>query len=442
MKSRPSLWISAGLMLGLILPSPVRPQKLTLDQAVALAREQSPTALVAQQRVAEASARVKQAQATLYPMLQLTSSYVRSDNPVQAFMFGLNQGEFSMGGDFNNPPAADNWQTSAQVQYRLFAGGRDLATWRAAQAGKRGAAHFQQAVEDELALQVIRSYLAVLTAREFVRAGESAVRDFQAGEKVMASRVEAGAALKTGLLEIQVQLAQAEERLLQAQNSLALAREAVRLSLGLDSLPFTEFNTLDELDLPQPEPITTGERPEILARTAMLEASRAELRAAKGGYLPALSAFASFDRHQGREFDGSGESWTAGLMLEWSLFDGFLTPGRVREKRAQVRMAEQEERSARLQTSVESTTARLNLENATRRQAVMDRAVKLASEHVELARRRFEQGLMLPSEVIDAENALFQAEAGLAQAKADRHYAIAALRRASGMPIIGETNHE
>lgn len=442
MNSRFSLWLSAGLAFGLILPSPVRSQKLTLDQAVVLAKEQSPTALVAQQRVAEASARVKQAQATLYPMLKLTSSYVRSDNPVQAFMFGLNQGEFSMGGDFNNPPTADNWQTSAQMQYRLFAGGRDLATLRAAQAGRRGASHMHQAVEDELTLQVIRSYLVVLTTREFVRASESAVRDFQADEKVMVSRVEAGADLKTSLLEIQVQLAQAEERLLQANNSLALARESLRFALGLDTLPYVEFSTLDELDLGEPSAQTQGERPEILARTAMLEASRAELRAAKGGYLPALSAFASLDRHQGREFDGADESWTAGLMLEWSLFDGFLTPGRVSEKRAQVRLAEQEERSAKLQTSIEATTARLNLENATRRNAVMDRAVALATEHIELARRRFEQGLMLPSEVIDAENALFQAEAGLAQAKADRHYAIAALRRASGMSIIGETSHE
>ena len=442
MKSPLSLWTSAVLMFGLTLPLPVRPQTFTLDQAVALAREQSPTALVARQRVAEASARVKQAQATLYPMLQLTSSYVRSDNPVQAFMFGLNQGEFSIAGDFNNPPTADDWQTSAQLQYRLFAGGRDLAHWKAARAGESSAEHMQQVVQDELTLQVIRSYLAVLTAREFVRAGESAVRDFQAGEQVMSSRVEAGAALRTGLLEIQVQLAQAEERLLQAQNSLALARESLRFALGLDSLPYSEFNALDELNLSEPAGPAQGERPEILARTALLEASRAELRAAKGGYLPALSAFASFDHHQGREFDGADKSWTAGLMLEWSVFDGFLTPARIREKRAQVRMAEQEERAVRVQSSVEATTARLNLENATRRQKVMDRAVALASEHVELAQRRFEQGLMLPSEVIDAENALFQAQAGLAQAKADRHYAIAALRRAWGMPIIGEADHE
>ena len=442
MKSKLLPLALVALLFGLTVAETIGSQTLTLDQAVALATEQSPTAQVAQQRVAEASARVQQARAAFLPMLRLTSSYTVSDNPVNVFMFGLNQGEFSMAGDFNNPPTADNWQTSAQMQYRLFAGGRDLANWRAAQSGRRGAEHMHRAIQNELTLQVIRSYLAVLTAKEFVRAGEAAVRDFQAGEQVMKSRVDAGAALKTGLLEIQVQLAQAEERLLQANNSLALARESLRFALGLDSLPYSEFVPLDELDLREPTSPAEGERPEIQARTAMLVASRAELRAAQGGYLPAVNAFAGFDHHQGREFDGSDDSWTAGLMLEWPLFDGFLTRSQVREKRARVHIAEQEERTARLQTSVELTTARLNLDNATRRVSVMDRAVTLATEHIELARRRFEQGLMLPSEVIDAENALFQAEAALAQAKADRHYAIAALRRASGMSIIGETRHE
>jgi outer membrane protein TolC len=110
----------------------------------------------------------------------------------------------------------------------------------------------------------------------------------------------------------------------------------------------------------------------------------------------------------------------------------------VKEKRAQLRMAEEEARLVRLQTSLERTSAESNLHEASERVAVMTHAVELAIESANLTRLRLEQGLVLSSQLIDAENALVQARAGLAEAQADRLYATAALRRALNLRILGE----
>jgi outer membrane protein TolC len=428
------------LLIVILAAVQVGAQPLTLEQAVSLAREQAPMARIAAQQVIEAEARAGQARAAFLPMLRLTTGYTASDNAVNAFMFALNQGEFQLAGDLNNPDAADNLQASVQLGLNLYNGGRDLANWRAAQAAQRGADFTRLATEEEVTRGVTRAYLAVLTAQEFVRASEAAVNAYASTEQVMSSRVTAGTALKTDLLSIQVEQAQAEERLLQSRNALALSREHLRLAIGLDSLTVTTLQTLDQVSLAQPSPTAQATRPEVRAKTALAEAARSEYRAAWAGYLPSIAAFASADYYKGWEFDGSNNSWTAGLTLNWSLFDGFFTSSSVKEKRARMTAAQEGARLAQLQTSVELTSARNSLEEATERVAVMQRAVELATEGATLTRQRFDQGLVLTSHVIDAENNLVQAEVGLARAKADRLYATAALRRALSLPILGETS--
>ena len=157
---------------------------------------------------------------------------------------------------------------------------------------------------------------------------------------------------------------------------------------------------------------------------------------------------ASADYDHGWEFDGSGDSYTAGVMLEWQLWDGQLTRGRVHEARAHRDAAEEWSRKIELAIGLETEQARLNLSAAEERLQVARRAVIQADESARLTRSRFGQGLALSTQLIDAETALTAAQVRLAQAGADRHIAIAALRRALGLPMLESSesnlhpNHE
>ncbi|MBK7092508.1 MAG: TolC family protein [bacterium] len=433
------LWVlSAVLVLGALLPQRVLSQTLTLEEALRIAQENAPTARIAQERSAQSAARVRMAESAFYPQLGISSSYVSSDNPVQAFMFALNQGKFSMQADVNNPPRADNWLLSGQVGLRVFSGGSDMANRQAANSARIGLENMELATRNEVSLQVLQAYLSVLTAEQFVRAAETAVKAFETAEGVISSRVAAGTALKTDLLNIQVQRIQAEEQKLRAGNALLLAKEGLKFALGVETLPYTEFSSLERVGIKEAPSESKGLRPELTASDAFAQAARAQLKAAKGSYLPSINAFASIDRYQGWEFDGTNDNWTIGVNAQWSIFDGFLTRSKVREKRAALNIAEEEARMTKLRTSLELESARSSMLEATKRVAVMTQATELASESATLTRQRFDQGLMLTSQVIDAENALVQAEVGLAQAKADRLFAIASLRRALNLPIVGE----
>jgi outer membrane protein TolC len=142
-----------------------------------------------------------------------------------------------------------------------------------------------------------------------------------------------------------------------AENGRALAKEGLRLIMGLEELPYSTFESLDSLTLSEPSSAEPVDRPEVLAHSAFADAARAQLRAARSTYLPNVNAFASLDRHQGWEYDGDKRTWAAGLSLEWTLFDGLFTSGTISEKHANFKVAEEAARQVRLQTSVELRSA-------------------------------------------------------------------------------------
>jgi len=92
----------------------------------------------------------------------------------------------------------------------------------------------------------------------------------------------------------------------------------------------------------------------------------------------------------------------------------------------------------RLAIDLEVQQARLNVQTARSRVEVSSKAVELASESAQLTRYRFEQGLALPTQLIDSETALTAARVRQAQARADHLIAIAAVRKALGLPQLTE----
>jgi len=123
-------------------------------------------------------------------------------------------------------------------------------------------------------------------------------------------------------------------------------------------------------------------------------------------------------------------------MVQWNLWDGKLTRGRVSEAQANLDALREEERKLRLAIDFEVEQARLQLKEAAERLAVTEAAVAQAHESAELTRARFEEGLMISTQLIDAETALIAARVRRAESEGDQRIAIAALRKALGLPQL------
>lgn len=414
------------------------PERWNIAEAVNFALKNNPDANVAMHRISSAQAAIHQAQAVFYPQLVLNAEYGQTNNPMYSFGNILNQGSFSNTIDFNNPGTTDNLRLAATVQYRLYNGGRDLAGVRGAEAQHQAEEYQRATVLSGLAYEVVRSFYTIAQAHEIVIAQDSAISAISASLSVAQARYEAGDLLKTSLLDIEVQLSTAEEKLIQARHGLNLAERAFLNLLGLQQHKV-------QLDLDQLFPQETPEnpdgslRPELQNLDAGISAAREQLKKAEGGYYPTADLFGSYQVDQGFTYEeNSGNSWMAGVRLNYNLFEGNRTAAEIAAANSMLAQTQEMKRKMELEIGLEIERAQLNLQQAAERVQVTKKMLELAEESARLSRERFREGVILSSNLIDAENRLTDAQVRLSLAKAEKAIAIADLRRAAGLAQFNE----
>jgi outer membrane protein len=408
----------------------------TLERAIRFALTNSPDVRLAQQRINAARAGLEQANSAFWPRLQFQSSYTRTDNPMMAFGSILAQHAYSPSfvPSYNDLPDMDDMNVRGLVTMPLYAGGRSVAGRKAASAGTEAARQDARAIRNALAFEVTRTFCTVLKTRQFIRAAEAAVRSYETNLSIAQKSFNAGTLLKTDLLDIEVRLAQSRDDLARARNAKELSLRALRNLLGIEQGDLNIADTTTAATTPDTDDFS--QRAELPAARQRETAAEAQLRGAKSGYIPRVNAFGSLDYDYGWRTENDGKSYTAGVMLQWDLWDGQQTRGKVREARANLESAREAQRKVRLALDLEVKQARLNLHEAKERLAVTDKAVAQAAESENLTRARFEQGLALATQLFDSETALTAARVRRAEAEADQRIAVGALRKAIGLPQL------
>jgi outer membrane protein len=406
----------------------------TLERALGQALAHNPDARLAQERIAVAQAGIAQANASFWPHLSLQSSYTRTDNPMMVFGSFLNQRAVPPGLNYNDVPDADDLNVKGFLTMPLYQGGKMSATKEVAKANSKAAELDSVAVRNSLAFEVARAFHTVLKTREFIRAADAAVQSYQTNLTIAQRRLQGGTLLKTDVLDIEVRLAQAREDQVRAGNARILAERALQNLLGIEGGEFAVADAAPRVSAPASGDYTR--RSELAAAAQHERAAEEQVRVATSGYKPRLSAFGSLDYDYGWKSESDGESYTAGALLQWDIWDGKLTRAKVQEARANLNAAREEKRKLRLGLSFEAEKARLELEAARQRLRVTKSAVETAAESVTLTRVRFQEGQALATQLMDAENALVSARVRRAEAESDQAIAIAAWRRALGMPQL------
>ena len=411
----------------------------TLERALDYALAHNPDARIAQQRIAAAEAGLEQANSAYWPQLKLGSSYTRTDNPMMVFgnILAQHSYDYASPPNFNDLPDSDDANVHGMVTVPLYAGGRNSAGREAAKADSAAAKQDSVAVRNELGFEVSRAFYTVLKTRAFIRAAEASVQSYETNLAIAQRRLAAGTLLKSDVLDVEVRLAQSQENLVRARNANLLAIRALRNLLGIETGDFTVADSAPVMHAPEMEDIS--HRPELAAAQHRERAAQAQLRGAKSGYLPRINAFGSLDYDYGWVTGGDGKSYTAGVMAQWDLWDGFSTRAQARKAQAGLETAREQDRKLRLAIDLEYRQAQSNLETADERLAVTGKSVELAAESAQLTRNRFEQGSALSTQLIDAETALVAARVSRAEAEADQHIAIAALRKALALPQLSSS---
>lgn len=414
------------------------PAKWTVSEAVNFALVNNPDANIARQRIASARAAIDQAQSVFFPSLGVNVEYGQTNNPMYSFGNILNHGAFNESINFNDPGITDNLRLAATLKYRLYNGGRNQAGLRAARAKHLIEKQQKTAILSELAFQVVRSFYTIVQAEEIVDARKSALSAITASLSVAKARFEAGDLLKASMLDIEVQRSAAHEQLIEARHGLNLGKRAFLNLLGLQE-SHVQLDLAQHFPQQAPKVPDGSLRPELQSLEAAITAAREQLAAAEGGYLPTADLFGSYQVDQGfRQEETGGNSWIAGVRLNYTFYEGNRTAADVAATKADLTRAQEIKRKMQLAIGLEIEQARLALQQAEERLEVTKKMTELALESARLSREQFREGVILSSNLIDAENRLTDARVHSSLAKTAKVIAIADLRRAAGLAQFQE----
>lgn len=496
----PLLQRTAGLsLLALLAALPAAGQQapaagpaLTVEEAVAAARENNPEMLTQRNDAVTAQAAVRQSRADFIPSASASTGVGYTGPGVQRFgseVFGERPDYYS-----------SNW--SVGLSYQLS--GAKLMQPRIARAEQAAVQSRIEGYQAGLEKEVETQYLTALRALEQAQQAALEVERTAEHERLAEARLQVGAGTPLDVRRAQVERGTAEANLLQAENT--YQTELLRLGqlMGTVLPEGTRLTSRFELfeprwDAAELVAAALAHNPDLLAARATVGAARGGVRAARSAYLPSLSASVGLvgsvysagnidplvqqqlgilqrsfrpcgENNQIRQaaglapvdcsqFDTSDPAVRAAvrdeiaegnpsfpfgyqrqplqgsLTLSIPLFDGMQRERRVTEARVQASNAELAVRAQEQRLETEVRTGLLNARTAFRTAQLQRQVAENAAEELRMSRERFRLGAANSLEVTDAQTRLADAERAVIDAVYAYHIAVASLEAQVGRSL-------
>lgn len=422
-------------------------EAITVGRAVAIALQFHPAVQAAQAAANAESERVGEARAALLPQVEGVAQYLRAtDNGIGSATY-LSEPGFprvpSVGQHRNQLSDTFNNYLAGLAAYQfLFDFGRThgVVTQRRAEADAAEAR--SRLVQLDLVLQVTESYYDLLAARQIAHVFREAVE--QRHEELQQAEVKSQAGLKPQIdtYTARAGLARANLELVDASNASAAAKITLDNAMGLgESAPeYTQSSSLSYAAVTERvDPLIKAaltQRPDLTFLIDQARAAGARIDQFRSDYLPTVGAAAGYSV-RGQE-DQPGNNYYAGLIVTWPIFGGFITDHEVAEAKFRQEAIEHDIRDLRQQVVLQVQRSFLSLQASVERVHQAEQALDASRVELELANKRYENGLGSIIELDDAQQAFTRDEAQHVQALAGFSVAQAALDRdtARGLPTI------
>jgi outer membrane protein TolC len=399
---------------------------ITLPQAVSIALEKNPLHKAALAGTHISLAQIREARSPLMPKIMFTESAVRGNDPVFVFGTQLRQQSFTAA-DFalnklNTPTPIGNFSSRFSGQWSLFDG---LQSWY----GVTRAKYMQQAAEQqldrtdqELVYEAVQAYDGVLLAQKQVAVSQQTLKTAEAIEAQSRARVESGMAVDSDLLSAQVATASRKQEVIQAQNSLALARSQLAIAVGMT--PDTIYEPQENLAEHSFPAITVGDleqqalvkRPDLKQVESERSAQAKSISMAKGAFAPRLNVYGSWETDSPSPGWNGGNNWIAGAELQFDLFDGDSKRAHLAAEKAVQEKATAMRNAFRDQIRLQVRKAYYDYDAARQQVEIARGAIQQAEESLRINQNRYDSGLTTVSDLLRVEDAAHRAQTDYWQA--------------------------
>jgi outer membrane protein len=422
------------------------PARLTLADAIAIARERSPELAQARNSLNAQGSQVRAGFGAFLPTLTAQLQFAGSDSRT---VTGQD--------DFGQPvelPEPITFQGSSSSQglfasLTLFNGLRNLKSLGAARAAYASAEDGRLAAEARVDAETTRRFYDAVRTRQVIALEERLLASAREQRDNMTRRFRTASAKQEDLLGAEADVATQELQLARAEGDAQKALLSVREQLALvEPIAFDVAGELpaawDPLALDADSLVVVALRshPDIARLDAAASAAHLRAGATRGGYWPTVRLGASFSRSVNLrsyealfDFNPQNRSLGFSMTLDWPLFQGFQTRAQVSQAVADALNAEEALRAARLGRDREVRAALIDLQNAYRGVALAERASVLSAERLRLSRERYAIGGITFAELQILIDRAAQEERQVINARYQFAAAVATLTERVGRPV-------
>ena len=394
-----------------------------LTQLVAGAQQKNPDVVIAAERVKQAELQMKIANSSLFPSLGLNASTRESKSKPD-------------GGDWLT---SDSSSAGLSASYEVDLWGGEMASRHASKAGYKSTVFSNEATRLSISAGVATAWFNYLALQERIATTKKNIEIAERIQKIVDSLYRNGVANAADVAVQRTNLLSQQNALLPLQLQLDQTRAAIALLQGQIPQGYAlASEKIVDLKIPT---ITAGvpanvitRRPDVASAEAQLQASSANVYAARTALLPSIQLGANMGRSASELFSLNPATQTAGwsLSLAQNLFASgrYVNQVRVSESR-RVELLEQYRKV--ILTALQEVDDALNRVSITQQQeSNQQNIVEQAIRSLRLSEVRYREGGIDLQGLLDSQRSLFQAQDSLAQQRLSRLRAAVDLYKALG----------
>lgn len=335
------------------------------------------------------------------------------------------------------------------VNIPLYTGGLVEGQIDVAKLGKTNAKEEILRVEQATKYSAIEGYYGLLAYQELQGVYHEAVDNLQGHLDNVQAQYNVGTKAKVDVLSSDVSLANAKTTAITADNNVAVAESNLNNILGLPletklnladhQLPFDTYN----ISLQEATDYAMKYRPEVLQAAIAVQEAERNIDIADAGNKPTVAITGGNDWADNTfpGIDANKRSWKVAAGVTYNFYDGGATKAKVNQAKQDLLVARETEQKTREAVQLEVKQAYLNIRSAAQKVEETQTVVDQARENYRIQNIRYQAGVGINLDVLDAQLSLNEAQVNHIQALYDYNVGIAKLEQVMGVDVESGVIH-
>ena len=408
-------------------------ETLTLKHTIAMALRANIALKISKEEVNAALATQKKQKTNFLPTFNATYQYEYIDEePSMGVIVVGSQKEYTLISKITQP---------------IFTGFSLLNHYKIAKLSLDAAKINEKLKRLEIIFEAKKKFFSLLKAKKLLKVSQDAVTQITAQKEDAKNFYEVGMTPLNDLLQAKVELANAKQELITAQNNWKIAESIFNILLRRpinehvkleDVINYTPF----EHDIDYCLKMAKKNRLELKIADLEIEITEKEVKLAQKDYYPSIDLEGSYFK-RGTEWDVNGgdyiydpEGWSITALASWDFWDWGRSNYEVKEKQSRLSQAQYQKTEILDSIRIEVKQAYLNTLESEKNITTVKKAIEQAKENFRINKERYKEQIATSTDVIDAQTLLSRTTTNYYKALYDFKIAKASIYKAMGQEIM------